>query len=100
MHAMVAAHVGEDLARRARLRAGELKGERFLELRRELALVLEPDAAPLLARERLRPEVKQVDEEELLEGEPRTSARRLGERRRTMHHPQRVADAGHPCYRE
>ena len=53
MHATVAAHVDEDLANRARLRAGELEWQPLSKTAGELALVDEGDAGAAIARQLL-----------------------------------------------
>ena len=58
------------------------------------------NTAALFARERLGAQVQQAYEEELLEGEPLPTAHRLGERRGTVHHAERVTNARHSCRRE
>ena len=91
LHAALAAHVGEDLAQHARLRARERERQRLAELRRELSPVLEADAAPRLAGQRLGALLQQLHEQQLLERQPRASLHRLAERRGAVHHAQRVA---------
>ncbi len=93
LHSAVAAHVGDDLPDRPRLRARELERERFAQCRRQLPFVLEANAGAMLARELLGPLVQQMNEEQLLEREARPAVHRLGQRRRPVHHAQRVADA-------
>src|SRR5436190_1195396 len=95
LHAPVAAQVGENLAQHARLRAGERERQRLTKLCREQAPVLEPDAAPRLARERLRALLQQLHEEQLLERQSRATLHRFAERSGTVHHAQRVADRRH-----
>ncbi len=91
MHATVAAHVGHDLARRPHLRGGELERQRALERARQLALVDEGDAAARLASDGLGAPVQEMHEEQLLEREPCSTRLRLGDGRRAVHHPERIA---------
>ncbi len=77
----------------AHLGVGQRVGQRLAQSRREVALVLEPDAAPRLAGQRLHPLVQQVDEEQFLERQPVASRHGLGHGLRPVHHPQRIRDA-------
>jgi hypothetical protein len=70
VHAPLAGHVSYDFANRLHLCARELERQRLAELRRQRALVLELDAGADFARQSLRALMQQVDEEQLLEGEP------------------------------
>ena len=96
VHAAVAHHVGDDLANGAHLRAGELERQRLAQLRRELALVHEADAGPLVARQLLGALLQAAERRSSSSNASRDRPdERLGERRRAVHHAQRVADARH-----
>jgi hypothetical protein len=95
VHAARAGHVHHDLAERARLRPRELVRQRGLERARELALVGHRHAGAVLARERVRAAVEDVDAQQLLVREARPPGRRLGDRRRAVHHAQGLGQLGH-----
>src|SRR3954453_21199470 len=64
MHAVWAGHVHPDLANRSRLGSGEWKRQRRLELRRQVAAILERNPLTLLTRQDVRAPAKQVNEQE------------------------------------
>ncbi len=100
MHALRAAHVGDDLTNGSRLRAGERKRHLALEPRCQGTPVGERDPGAALAGQLARTVLKEVDEEQLLEREPGTSMHRLGQRGRPVHHPQRFGQRRDPGPRD
>src|SRR5690349_1750383 len=95
MHPAFAGHVRDDLTNGLHLRIRELEWKRLAQLRRKRALVLELDPGAYFASETLGPLVQQVNEEQLLERQARSSAHCLGDRERTMDELERFADARH-----
>jgi hypothetical protein len=53
VHSAVAAHVGDDLTHRRRLRAGERERQSAFERTRQIPLVAERDSFPFLSNQRL-----------------------------------------------
>ena len=95
VHLPVARHVGDDLAYRSRLGVREREWQRVLERAGEQATILERCSAPLLSLQRIRAPMKDVDEEQLLERESRSSARSFGDGLWTVHHRERFAQRRH-----
>src|SRR4051812_48348599 len=100
VHSPIARHVADDLANDLHLRAGQLERQRFSKFCRESPPILESDTAPSLSSEPLRALMQQMDEEQLLEGEPGSTPLRFGNRLRPMHETQRLADGRHTDFGE
>jgi hypothetical protein len=86
VHLPIADHVGNYLSQRRSLRVGECEREHLLESRSQLALVLERNAVPLLSHQSIRATVEHMDEQQLLECEPRSPLCALGNRLRAVDH--------------
>ncbi len=69
-------------------------GKRGLQLRRQVATILERASVARHAGERIRAAVQHLQREQLLEREPGPPGHRLGDRRRAVHHAQRVGQHG------
>ena len=91
MHPAIAGHVSHDLADCDHLGVCKSERQRVLESAGKLTPILKCNSAASFSLESVGSAMKDMDEEQLLEREPRPAARAFGNRRWAVHHPNRVA---------
>src|SRR5437899_843634 len=91
MHPAIAGHVSHDLADCHHLGIGQSERQRVLEAAGELTPVLKGYPAASFSLESVGSTMKDVNEKQLLEREPRPAARSFSNRRWAVYHPNSFA---------
>src|SRR5436189_1333377 len=96
MHPAVAGHVSNDLTHSDSLGICQSERQHVFESAGELTTVLKGYSAAPFPLQGVGAAMKDVNEEQLLEGESCPPPRPLGNRRWSMYHPDGVAQSGEP----